>query len=64
MKITTSITLDEDLIKQIDYVADIENRTRSGMITVIIKDFLNARPGLKQKINSHGDSSRADKTEV
>jgi predicted transcriptional regulator len=66
MKITTSITLDEELINQIDFVADIEDRTRSGMIKVIIKDWISIRPGLKEQLNntSHGDSSRTDKTGV
>ena len=39
MKITTSITIDEDLVNKLDTQAEEEMRTRSNLIEVIIKMY-------------------------
>ncbi len=37
MKISTSITIEEDIIKKVDLMAEEEGRTRSNMIEMILK---------------------------
>ncbi len=39
MKITTSISIEEDLLKSLDIRAEEENRTRSNYIEQILKDL-------------------------
>ncbi len=38
MKIATSITIDEELIEEVDKLAEEEGRTRSNMIERILKE--------------------------
>jgi len=40
MKIATSITIDEELIEEIDFLAEKEGRTRSNKIVQILKEYL------------------------
>ena len=40
MRIATSITLDEEIIKKLDIKAEEENRNRSNMAEVILKEAL------------------------
>ena len=40
MRIATSITLDEEIIKKLEIKAEEENRNRSNMAEVILKEAL------------------------
>lgn len=40
MKIATSITIEEELLEEIDILAEKEGRTRSNMIVQILKEKL------------------------
>lgn len=39
MKTTTSITIDNELLKKLDLIAKTERRTRSNMLELIISDI-------------------------
>ncbi len=58
MKERITIAIDSNLLELLDMRSKIEGRTRSNMVERILNREL------LKKNNSHGDSSRADKTEV
>ena len=49
-----SITLDEDLIKYLDDLADINGRTRSGMISWLITQSKAADEDLEKEAKEYG----------
>ena len=57
MKQRVTITLDKKLLIEVDELADRNSRSRSNVIELILRKKL-------KEFTSHGDSSRADKTEV
>ena len=48
MKTTTSITIDDELLKKLDLVAKKERRTRSNMLEIMLIDFI---PSTNKDIN-------------
>ena len=44
LKIKRSISLDEDIIKQIDEIAESEDRSFSSMVNLILKEYLSKSP--------------------
>ena len=49
-----SITLEEDLIKYLDELAEINDRTRSGMISWLVKRSLEEDKALDEEAKSYG----------
>lgn len=49
-----SITIDEEQLKYLDDLADINSRSRSGMISYLIKQFMDQDKALDEEAKRYG----------
>lgn len=65
MKERITIAISVDLNRDISFMSLHQGRSKSNFIEVVLKDYIKSVKDIMEQAKlSHGDSSRADKTEV